>query len=304
VGRILLTGAAGQLGTDLRAVLAPDLLVPLTRRELDITDREAVDAALEAHAPAWVINTAAFHRVDDIERDPAATRQAFLVNAAAVHHLVRACTRRGARLLHLSTDYVFSGGLDGGPPGPYAEDAVPAPVNAYGTSKLAGERLILEENRRHPHAPPHVIVRSSGLYGVAGSSGKGGNFVETMLRLAREGKPVRVVDDQVVTPTYTADLAAAIARLLAVDPPGGVYHLVSAEACSWHEFAREIFRLCRLGLEPTPITSEALDAPAARPSPNGALLNTRAIALGVPPLRPWREALRAYLEAQGHRARG
>lgn len=297
---ILLTGAEGQLGSDLRAALAADALVPLPHRALDVTDAEAVEAALDAHAPAWVINTAAFHRVDDIERDPEATRRAFLVNAAAVHHLARACTKHGARLLHLSTDYVFGGGLDGGPPGPYAEEAAPAPVNAYGASKLAGEQLVLALNRRHPDRPPHVIVRSSGLYGLAGSAGKGGNFVETMLRLAREGQPIRVVADQMLSPTYTADLAAAIARLLAADPPGGVYHLTNTGACSWFEFARATFALCGLAPDLAATTSEAFGAPARRPL-NSVLGNTRAVALGVPPLRPWGDALRAYLEARGHR---
>jgi dTDP-4-dehydrorhamnose reductase len=299
VRRILLTGANGQLGSDLRAVLPRDLLVPLTRRDLDLTDPDAVERALALHAPAWVVNTAAFHRVDDIERDPEATRLAFTVNAAAVHHLARACTRHAARLLHLSTDYVFSGGQDGGPPGPYGEDAAPAPVSAYGMSKLAGERLVLHASRADVQ---HVVVRSSGLYGVAGPSGKASNFVETMLRLAREGKPIRVVNDQVLTPTYTADLAQAIARLLAANPPGGVYHLTNGEGCSWYDFARRIFELCDLDASLTPITSEAFGAPARRPSPNGVLLNTRAAALGLPPLRPWHEALRAYLEAKGHRA--
>jgi dTDP-4-dehydrorhamnose reductase len=247
-----------------------------------------------------VINTAAFHRVDDIERDPEATRQAFLVNAAAVHHLARACTRHRARLLHLSTDYVFSGGQDGGPAGPYGEDAVPTPMCAYGMSKLTGERLIRLADPADRPGEAHVVVRSSGLYGVAGSAGKGGNFVETMLRLAREGKPIRVVDDQVTTPTYTRDLADGIARLVAANPPGGVYHLPSGGACSWFEFARQIFAFCGLTPSLTPVSSVEFGAPARRPSPNGVLANTRAPALGLPPLRPWPEALAAYLRAKGH----
>jgi dTDP-4-dehydrorhamnose reductase len=302
VGPILLVGAGGQLGSDLLKVLPAAALIPLKRADLDVTDLAAVDRVLDTHAPAWVINTAAFHRVDDIERDPEATRQAFLVNAAAAHHLARACTRHRARLLHLSTDYVFSGGQDGGPPGPYPEDAVPAPVSAYGLSKLAGEELIRLAAPPDRPTGAHVIVRSSGLYGTAGSAGKGGNFVETMLRLAREDKPIRVVDDQVLTPTYTADLAAAIARLIAANPPGGVYHLTSGGACSWYEFARQIFAVCALRPDLAPTSSATFDAPARRPSPNGVLANTRAVALGVPPLRPWREALEAYLGAKGHLA--
>jgi dTDP-4-dehydrorhamnose reductase len=286
---ILLIGASGQLGTDLRRTLPAGVLIPLTRADLDITDRDAVEGVLAAHAPAWVINTAAYHRVDDIETRDA--RLAFAVNEVAVGHLARVCALRGARLLHLSTDYVFGGG----PPGPYGEDAPPAPLSVYGESKLAGERLV------RAASPNHIIVRSSGLYGVAGSAGKGGNFVETMLRLAREGRDIRVVDDQVLTPTYTADLAEAIARLLAVTPPGGIYHLTNAAKCSWFEFAERIFDLSDVGLKPKRTTSDEFGAAARRPS-HSVLRNTRAAALGVPPLRVWPEALEAYLRAKGHLA--
>jgi dTDP-4-dehydrorhamnose reductase len=289
VHRILLLGASGQLGTDLRRVLPAPALVPLTRSELDVTDPDAVARALEAHRPAWVVNTAAFHRVDDIERDEASARMAFAVNAEAVGALARACGRWGARLLTLSTDYVFGGG----PPGPYGEEAPPFPVNVYGRSKLEGERLV------RAAGADHVVVRSSGLYGVAGSSGKGGNFVETMLRLARDGKDIAVVDDQVLGPTYTADLAEAIARLLAANPPGGTYHLTNTGACSWFEFAHRIFALAGLGPKLEPTTSAAYRAPARRPV-HSVLQNARAAVLGLPPLRSWPAALEAYLRAKGH----
>ena len=169
----------------------------------------------------------------------------------------------------------------------------PAPVSAYGRSKLAGERRVLAAR------PDHLVVRSSGLYGVAGSAGKGGNFVETMLRLAREGQPIRVVDDQILTPTYTADLAERIAGLLALDPPGGIYHLTNSGACSWFEFASHAFKLCHVTPDLRPTTSQGFNAPAKRP-PHSVLRNTRAVALGLPPLRPWPDALVAYLRAKGH----
>ncbi|MGH7319494.1 MAG: dTDP-4-dehydrorhamnose reductase [Candidatus Rokuibacteriota bacterium] len=286
VARILLLGASGQLGTDLARVFEGPHLVALTRRQLDVTDTEAVARALASVAPAVVLNATAFTRVDDAESDPG---PAFAVNAVAVHRLARLAARSGARLVHFSTDYVFGGAG----PGPFPEDAAPAPLNAYGVSKHAGERSVQNAG------PQHLVIRSAGLYGVAGSSGKGGNFVETMLRLASELKPIRVVADQVLTPTHTADLADAVSRLLAVDPPGGVYHLTNAGACSWFEFARRIFTLC--GLEPdlAPTTSEAYGAPARRPA-NSVLVNTRATALGLPPLRAWPDALRAYLVAKGY----
>jgi dTDP-4-dehydrorhamnose reductase len=286
--RILLLAASGQLGTDLAARLAGPQLVTLARGQLDVTDPVAVERTLAEVAPSLVLNTAAHNRVDDIETDPASTLQAFRVNAVAVHHLARACEEHGARLVHFSTDYVFGGDR----PGPYAESAPPAPLSAYGASKLAGEYLARQASDRH------VVIRSSGLYGVAGSSVKG-NFVETMLRLARERKPIRVVDDQVLAPTYTADLADAVARLLAADPPGGVYHLTNAGACSWLAFARRIFELAGLSPDLAATTSTALARPARRPA-HSVLLNTRAAALGLAPMRPWDEALRDYLSARGH----
>jgi dTDP-4-dehydrorhamnose reductase len=285
--RVLLLGAAGQLGTDLAAALAGPDLVALARRDLDVTDPAALERALAAASPAVVVNATAENRVDDAEADPA---PAFAVNAVAAHHLARLAARRGARLVHFSTDYVF--GAAG--PGPYAEDAPPAPLGAYGASKAAGEWLV------RAASPRHLVIRVSGLYGAAGSRGKGGNFVETMLRLAREGRPLRVVADQVLAPTPTADVAEATRRLLAADPPGGVYHLASAGACSWFEFARRIFDLCGLAPDLAPTSSEAWGAPARRPA-NSVLLDTRRAALGLPPLRPWADALRAYLEGRGHR---
>jgi dTDP-4-dehydrorhamnose reductase len=293
VGPILLIGAGGQLGTDLGRILPASSLVGLKRADLDITDPAAVERALDTHAPTWVVNTAAFHRVDDIEKNERGEAPlAFAVNAVAARGLAIACERRGARLLHLSTDYVFGGGS----PGPYAEDAPPAPLSVYGVSKLAGELLI------RLASPRHVIVRSSGLYGVAGSAGKGGNFVETMLRLAAEGKDIRVVDDQILTPTCTEDLARAIARLLAKDPPGGVYHLTNAGQCSWFQFAAHIFELCHRAPRLSPTTSAVFNAPARRPA-HSVLRNARAVALGVPPLPEWPEALEAYLRAKGHLTR-
>lgn len=282
-GPTLLLGARGQLGSDLARVLGGADLVALGRPELDVTDAAALARAVADVAPAVILNGTAFNRVDDAEADPA---PAFAVNAVAVHHLARLAARHGARLVHFSTDYVFGGAG----PGPYTEDAAPAPLSAYGVSKLAGEWCVRSAG------PRHLVIRSSGLYGVAGSRGKGGNFVETMLRLAHEQKPIRVVDDQVLSPTYTADLAEAVVRLLAADPPGGVYHLTNGGACSWFEFARRIFDLCDLRPDLAATSSAAFGARARRPS-NSVLVSTRLETLGLAPLRPWPEALAAYLAA-------
>jgi dTDP-4-dehydrorhamnose reductase len=286
VSRILLLGAGGQLGTDLAQAFAGPDLVAVSRDALDVTDAGATAEAVARHAAAVVLNATAFNRVDDAEADPG---PAFAINAVAVHHLAWAATRIGARLVHFSTDYVF--GAAG--PGPFDEDAPPAPANAYGVSKLAGEHLVRSAD------PRHLVIRSTGLYGTAGSRGKGGNFVETMLRLAREGRPIRVVADQVLTPTYTADLAAGVRRLLEADPPGGVYHLTNDGACSWFEFASRIFALTGHAPDLAPTASAAYGAPARRPA-NSVLRNMRGASLGLAPLRPWPEALRAYLVAKGH----
>jgi dTDP-4-dehydrorhamnose reductase len=281
-GPILLLGADGQLGGELAARLPVEAR---TRRDLDVTDARRVEAAVTALKPALVLNATAYPKVDACETEPG---PAFAVNAVAVHHLARAAMRSRARLVHFSTDYVFGAGR----PGPYAEDAPPAPVNVYGASKLAGEQLALAADARS------LVIRSSGLYGRRGSRAKGGNFVEAMLRLAREGRPIRVVDDQTLAPTSAADLADAVVRLLAADPPGGVYHLTNAGACSWFEFAQRVFAIAGLRPEVHPVSSEAYAAAARRPV-NSVLLNHRAAVLGLPALRPWQEALEAYLRDVG-----
>ena len=293
VARVALIGSQGQLASDI-ARLWPesaagrrgDELVPLPHAALDITDERRVRGVLSDLRPSLVINTAAYLRVDDCEQEAA---RAFLVNAVAVKHLAEACREVGAGLAHFSTDYVF----DGAKRLPYAESDAPAPLNAYAVSKLAGEHFL-----RYVLPDDHLLVRSSGLYGVAGSSGKGGNFVETMVRLARGGGTIRVVDDQVSCPTFTLDLAATFLELVARDARG-LFHVTNAGACSWFEFAAAIF--AQLGLEPehVPVTSEEYGAPARRPA-FSVLANARLAELGMPQPRPWQEALQAYLKLKGH----
>jgi len=259
--------------------------VPLTHADIEIADASSVDAALDRHRPDMLVNMAAYHKVDECEDNP---ERAFAVNCLGVRNLALACRKRGAILVHMSTDYVF----DGQTRSPYSECDLPRPINVYGISKLAGEcfiRYLLDR---------YYVVRTSGLYGLAGSSGKGGNFVELMLRLAREGKEIRVVDDQVLTPTYTVDLAHKIGELIATKRYG-VYHITNAGACSWYQFARAIFELT--GISPTiqPTTTAAFGARALRPA-HSVLAHTALLASGLAELRPWREALAAYLRERGH----
>ncbi len=283
--KVAILGAGGQLAFDLQRVMAGRDVVPLTHADLDVCDFPQVRQVLTEMRSDAVINTAAFHRVDDCEEQ---VEKAFLVNAYAVRNLAQVCADLGCILMHVSTDYVFGGDKRL----PYTEGDPPNPLNVYGVSKLAGEYFVRNI------CPKHFVVRSSGLYGVAGSSGKGGNFVETMIRLAREGKPIRVVDDQVLAPTYTKDLAEKMARLLETQAYG-LYHITNRGECSWFEFAAKIFSL--LGAEPnlTPITSEAYAARALRPS-YSVLGHTRllGVEIGVP--ADWPEALRLYLQDVGH----
>jgi len=289
--RCVLLGAAGQLGFDLaRSFDLPGALLPLTRAELDVLDAGAVLRVLRDLRPTHVVNTTAYNLVDRAEDDRDA---AFALNARAVGALAMVCEDLGATLAHFSTDYVFAGDRST----PYREHDLPGPISVYGASKLEGERLALT-------APGAFVFRVCGLFGVARSAGKGGtNFVETMLRLAREGRAIRVVRDQVLTPSYTRDLAPKVWRVLARGEPG-VYHLTSGGATSWYDFAREVFRLSGLSPSLTPVTAAEFGARARRPA-YSVLAHERLAALGEDDLRPWPEALAAYLrerEVSGARA--
>lgn len=280
-------GAAGQLGRDLCAWL-PGRVVALTRADADLTNQAALRDALTAAQASVVINCAAYNLVDVAESTPA---PALAANFLGPRDLATVCRDLDCDLVHFSTDYVF--GLDAGRTTPLSEDDPPGPVSVYGVSKLAGEYAV-----RTVH-PRHYVVRTCGLYGVWGSGGKGTNFVETMLRLAGEGKPLSIVADQRCTPTYTADLADAVWPLVRTGKYG-LYQLTSAGDCSWHEFAAEIFRQAGLSPALTATTSAAFIRPARRP-PYSVMSNAKAIAAGVPALRHWRDALAAYLAERGRR---
>jgi dTDP-4-dehydrorhamnose reductase len=285
----VIIGSKGQLGTDLQPALGAFRVTGLAHAELDVCDLEQARAVLGALRPDVVINTSAFHKVDVCEDEPAAS---FAVNATGAYNLARLAAGFGFTLVHFSSDYVF----DGRGRVPYREDDLATPVSVYGTSKLAGENLV------RAFCPRHFVIRTTGLYGVAGASGKGGNFVETMVRLGKAG-PVRVVDDQVMTPTATADLARAVAALLAAEGrpgvPYGLYHITSASQCSWFAFAKSIFELCGMDVDLTPITTAQSGAKAQRPA-FSVLGHGKWMEAGFAELRPWHEALADYLRAKGH----
>jgi dTDP-4-dehydrorhamnose reductase len=285
----VIIGSKGQLGTDLQPALAGFRVTGLAHANLDVCDLEAARGLLRELAPDVVINTSAFHKVDVCEDEPAAS---FAVNATGAYNLARLAAELDYTLVHFSSDYVF----DGYGRVPYRETDLACPLSVYGASKLAGENLV------RAFCPRHFVIRTTGLYGVAGASGKGGNFVETMIRLGKAG-PVRVVDDQVMTPTATADLARAVAALLEREGrPGvayGLYHVTSAGQCSWHCFAQIIFELCGMTVDLSPITTAQSGSKARRPA-FSVLDHAGWMAAGFPELRPWREALADYLRAKGH----
>lgn len=283
--KVLLIGARGQLGSDIVAAWAGCELTALTHDEIEVTDPDSVRAAIESHTPELVVNTSAFHNVDLCESEPA---RAFATNASGALHLADACKAAGIALMHVSTDYVFSGNAGRA----YTEADAPDAINVYGVSKAAGEQLIRSRLDRH------YIVRTSGLYGVAGSSGKGGNFVERMLELQRAGQDLKVVDDQTTSPTFTADLAS---KLLEVAQSGryGTYHVTNGGPASWYEFARAIFEQAGADARLAPTTTAAFASKAVRPA-YSVLANDALAAAGIAPLRPWQEALHDYLGRKGH----
>jgi len=286
--KVAVTGANGQLGTDLCRALHNFDVIPFTHADIEIADMASVREAMLKHKPAIIINTAAYVRVDDCEDEK---EEAFQVNALGARNVAVVAQELGARLVHISTDYVFGGEVEPRTT-PYTEFDTPIPLSIYGKSKLAGENLV-----RH-FCLRHFIVRASGLFGVAGSSGKGGNFIETMLRLARERDELKVVNDQVFSPTYTRDLAQKIAQLMATEYYG-IFHITSKGACSWYEFTTETLKLAGITTTVVPITSDQYPQKARRPR-YSVLDNYHLRLLGMDDMRPWQEALKDYLVARGH----
>ncbi len=277
--RWLVTGARGQLGTDLVAVLAdagvPAELLALGSHQLDITSSAAVQAVFADFRPQLVINAAAYTAVDQAETEE---DRAYAVNAAGPALLAAAAARTGARLVQVSTDYVFAGDADQ----PYPEQAETAPRSAYGRTKLAGELAVREL------APEHgYVVRTAWVYGATGS-----NFVKTMARLERDRDTLEVVDDQRGSPTWSADLARGLVQLAGSDAAPGIYHCTGAGQTSWFGLARAVFE--ELGADPDrvrPTTTDKFPRPAPRPA-YSVLSDAAWRAAGLSPLPHWRAALR------------
>ncbi len=270
---ILVVGANGMLGRDLMTLLGSRAR-GVDIDDIDITDLQSTERVVRALHPSVVVNCAAYTDVDGCEAN---VETAMQVNGEGVGHLAMATRTIGARLVQISTDYVF----DGAKGSPYLEDDPPCPLNVYGESKLAGEMNAAVN-------PDHLIVRTQWLYGRHGK-----NFVETMLRLAREKDELTVVDDQFGSPTWTVDLARAIVALIDTGCTG-IYHAANAGFCSWNGFARAIFQETGVDIPVRGMTTEQLNRPARRPLYSTLDCTRLEQDAGFRP-QPWRDALRAYL---------
>ncbi len=282
--RVLVTGAGGQLGLDLldHCRDTGDEVVGLAHADLDVADEAAVVAAVRDHRPDVVMHTAAWTNVDGCEQDP---DRAHRVNALGSWWVARACHEAGATMVMVSTDYVFEGEarLAGdGTPMPWTEFDPIQPLNAYGRSKAAGEQLVRQALREHH------IVRTAWVCGA-----RGGNFVRTMLRVGREQGQARVVDDQVGSPTFTRDLAAAL-REVAVSGRHGTWNRTNTGSCSWYELAGAIYETAGVDVDLSPMSSDELERPAPRPA-YSVLSDRHATAAGLTPLPHWRDGLAAML---------
>ncbi|RTR36401.1 dTDP-4-dehydrorhamnose reductase [Robertmurraya yapensis] len=275
--KVLVTGVNGQLGYDVVRKLEEKHyeVVAAGRDQLDIANEENVESYIGEVKPHAIIHCAAYTNVDGAEEDK---DTAYRVNGLGTKYLARAAQKVGAKMVFVSTDYVFDGNGDS----PYEVDHPTNPLGTYGESKLAGENFLEE------HLTRHFIVRTSWVFGINGN-----NFVKTMLRLGKERGEVGVVHDQVGSPTYTVDLAGFLVELVESEEYG-TYHASNSGICSWYEFAVEIFKQAGLDVKVNQLTTEQFPRPAARPQYS--VLSTRKVEeKGFTPLRAWKEALAAYL---------
>lgn len=279
-GPVLVLGGKGLVGRAVAAAAGDRPVHAPGREEADVTDPGGMATILEELEPRAVINCAVFQPVDLCEDRP---QEAFRVNAVAAGQVAEACAARAVPLFHLSTDYVF----DGSRREPWPEDACPGPLSVYAASKLAGEHLVLAAS------PRHRVVRTAAVFGTPAPGHGNLPFVERMLERARAGEPTRVVDDQVVSPTWNRHLARALWELLEVES-GGVVHVVNRGETSWYGLARILFEAVGRPDLLSPTTAAEFDAPARRPA-YSALETGRLRRLGLEELSPWREALGAYL---------
>ena len=281
--KIAVTGANGQLGSDICKVLTQEGhdVVELNHDSFDIINYEFVEAMLKDVKPEVLINPAAYHHVEKCQNDP---DMAFSVNATAPFNMAKICKELNTLFIHISTDYVF----DGLKNAPYIETDQAKPLNNYGISKLAGEQMIATTGCRY------LVMRTSGLYGINPCRAKGGkNFVELMLSLAEAGKPIRVVDDERVSPTFTLDLARQITSVLTIKD-SGICHATAKGSCSWYEFASAIFELTNVDANLSKANPGEFAIKVNRPS-YSVLENQFLKSRKLNVMREWKDSLREYL---------
>ena len=279
IKKMIIFGGEGQLGSDMTGIISSYKIISLGHKDVDITDFENVKNIINKHKPSVVINCAAYNKVEDAENNIVV---AYNVNAFGPYYIARASKEVGATCVHISTDYVFDGSKES-----FNEKDCPHPINVYGASKLAGEELVRIGN------PEHYIVRTSALFGKAVGGSKG-NFVTLMIRLSKDKKEIRVVNDQITVPTFTEDLAIKILELVDKKAPYGVYHITNQGQASWCDFARKIFNLAGISAEIKAISTKESGTKVRR-SQKSVLKNEKLIKLGIKLLSPWQDALKRYL---------
>ena len=285
--KIALIGSNGQLGTDMMEYFTDrgEEIIGLTQDDIDVCYMDKCEPVLLKIKPELIINTAAFHQVDLCENEGEA---AFAVNAVGVKNLCNISLTLDVPLMHFSTDFVF--GEDTKRTKPYTEEDCPGPISLYGISKLAGEYVIKYMLKKY------YLIRSSGLYGYAGCFGKGSNFVDMMINLARAGKKITVVNDQILTPTSTKDMTEKLHELVGTGKYG-LYHMTNNGECSWYDFTVEIFKLAGITVDVMPILSSDYEAKARRPF-YSVLDNKHLREVGITDFRPWKEALKDYIDTK------
>jgi len=286
--KILLLGSSGQLGSDIirmnHARHSPLTITALNRKNLDVTDKTKVRDTLLQHSFDVLINCTSYHNTDQVEANPII---AFDVNAYAIKHLAEICKEKHARFIQISTDYVFSHHHQ-----PLSESDLPSPLNIYGASKLMGEALA------QAVYDDVIIFRVASLFGLRGASGKGGNFVETIIKNAKAKGQLRVISDQIMSPTSTADIAAIILKSIQLNLPAGIYHAVNSGYASWYEYAKTIIDYCQIKATVDPIPAK--DYPAVAMRPTYSALNNSKLSGYIGAIPHWQNALKRYLIEKEH----
>ncbi len=287
--KVALIGANGQLGYDLHRVLSEHKwkIFPIYHKDIEIKSFRSIHQCLQPLSIDIVINTAAYHKVDDCELYP---KEAFAVNALGVRNLCLWCQKNDKLLVHFSSDYVF--GSDSQRQTPYKENDLLGPLNVYGVSKMAGEYFVRSALTKY------FLIRTAGLFGISGSRAKGGNFIDYIVTRAKRGDELSIVKDQILSPTYTKNLAENLDLLLQTDRYG-LYHMTSKGECSWYAMTKIIISLLGMRVPIHPLSSAQTNRIAKRPT-YSALINANLAEIGIDRMNSWQDNIRLYLQEKGY----